>query len=1012
MVARMPLAALATALLLLACAVAPARAIYQDQAGQYEWLQQHVGRVSLAELSAAPRPRLFVASADGAVAALSVKDGSLLWRRVLSDGDAATRLVPGSDRLLTLTDGGRQLTAWDAATGAAFWAVEVPGAGQLSGPEAADMALYPQAPGTTPKKTARDMVVVAAKGVAKGYNVTDGIELWSTPVPRFQGAAALRLAKAEAAGTWGIALQPGASLLAVDHMGPSGDLAPPMSLSASGVQLSASQLLLTGSSVAALSADGTQLCAAEVQLGMGDARLSCTPLAALLPSGASAGGARLLRGSCSTHFALQTDGGAAVVQVSANGVPSLVTFVPGAAASGCFLGPSPALAPQVALSTPTGGGLKVQTVSAADGSVLEEAMVEGLAPTRLTGPTPVAAVFAARLSRGGDKAVSQLVVWDDDSLALVRGSSQQWVRHEELGSIKDLLFTDLPAPTPENEAHWLASQPGRGEALVAQLLALKVQANGLSSTWKLASPEEEARLERYRTVTSDKLRPTRDPDGFRKQLVVLTSRGKVLALHNGDGRVLWSLDFGPGEGTAKLAAPSKLALWRVPHDVQHDVEVVALAVGPLATQATVINAHTGALVTTHLVFAASPDVLPLPVPVHDGTADQHAYVLAPAGTGAAAKMLPDTPAANAAFQAARPAFSFWRVDREAGVVRGLGFTETGVVEERWSAQLAPPVPEGSSAPRQHILSVASHTPGEAVASPARVMGSGELKFKYLNPNALLVSVGEPAGSWGVAWAEGEAVAAPRLTVSLLDAVTGRVLFSQAHEDASGPVHAVLSENTATYHFWSTEAHRWQMASFELFDASPTTLQVTDLAFSETNSTSSSWDAPPLEAASQSFLCRLPVAGLAVTRSARGNTAKQIMLLTPAGQVYMLDRRFLDPRRPIVMPGQKPTPQQAAEGLPPYQPELPMGGPMFATLDHRVARLSGVAVEAAVLESTQLMAAHGLDLFYTRLTPSKSFDMVPDDFPYALLVLIVGGMITATVVLKMMTNRTAVKAKWQ
>jgi hypothetical protein len=51
--------------------------------------------------------------------------------------------------------------------------------------------------------------------------------------------------------------------------------------------------------------------------------------------------------------------------------------------------------------------------------------------------------------------------------------------------------------------------------------------------------------------------------------VVLTARGKLLALHNGDGRLLWSLDFGP------QAAPSKLALWRVPHDVQHGIQVGA-----------------------------------------------------------------------------------------------------------------------------------------------------------------------------------------------------------------------------------------------------------------------------------------------------------------------------------------------------------------------------------------------------------------------------------------------------
>ena len=42
-----------------------------------------------------------------------------------------------------------------------------------------------------------------------------------------------------------------------------------------------------------------------------------------------------------------------------------------------------------------------------------------------------------------------------------------------------------------------------------------------------------------------------------------------------------------------------------------------------------------------------------------------------------------------------------------------------------------------------------------------------------------------------------------------------------------------------------------------------------------------------------------------------------------------------------------------------------------------------------MESTALMFAYGLDLFYTRLSPSKTFDLLPDDFPYALLVSLQG-----------------------
>jgi hypothetical protein len=46
---------------------------------------------------------------------------------------------------------------------------------------------------------------------------------------------------------------------------------------------------------------------------------------------------------------------------------------------------------------------------------------------------------------------------------------------------------------------------------------------------------------------------------------------------------------------------------------------------------------------------------------------------------------------------------------------------------------------------------------------------------------------------------------------------------------------------------------------------------------------------------------------------------------------------------------------------------------------------GIVVSPAALESSCLMLAHGLDLMLTRVQPSKSFDLIPDDFPYGLLI---------------------------
>lgn len=55
------------------------------------------------------------------------------------------------------------------------------------------------------------------------------------------------------------------------------------------------------------------------------------------------------------------------------------------------------------------------------------------------------------------------------------------------------------------------------------------------------------------------------------------------------------------------------------------------------------------------------------------------------------------------------------------------------------------------------------------------------------------------------------------------------------------------------------------------------------------------------------------------------------------QVYMMDKRFLDPRRPKGTPSK----EDQAEMLMPFDPELPINPLMFASHRHTIARVSGV-----------------------------------------------------------------------
>jgi len=579
----------------------------------------------------------------------------------------------------------------------------------------------------------------------------------------------------------------------------------------------------------------------------------------------------------------------------------------------------------------------------------------------------------------------------DSSISDGDGSAAAWVRYEALASTVDFLYAELPAPTPENEAQWAAQQPTISEALQMQLVALKAQIG-------VATPPELAAVERYRALTSDRLRPTRDPDGFRRQLVVTTATGKVLALHTGDGRVLWSLDFGA------TAAPQRVASWRTPHDILHDALIAAFRPVGNDLIVTVINTHTGQVENEEMIKGGAvqgAEVLPLGTfYLEDIAADQHAYaIIIPGFSASEVVVVPRTEGARTAFAQQAQHLVRWRHVNGSSTISGIGFDSTGKERLLWTVDAAPKE-TGMS-----ILAIAARDPEESVYSAARPIPGGGIMLKHLSTSTLLVVAGQSCSS----------SQSSRLVASILDAMTGKVLFSQIHFEAAGPVHGIVSENWAAYHFWSVEMERWQVAVLDGYHPAPDDLSVLDLALNRpaaANATATTVSTTPPTFERQVFTTRLAVSTLGVTKTAHGTAAKMVLMGTTGGQVYMLDRRMLDPRRPLVPAGTKPTPAQLAEGLPPYHPELGVAGPMFATMDRRVARLNRIATAPAVLESASLMVAVGLDVFYSRLQPSRGFDMVPDDFPHALLVAMVGGMTVALVALKAVLQQRALKLKWE
>eukprot|EP00884_Botryococcus_braunii_P012430 jgi/Botrbrau1/21188/Bobra.0061s0079.1 len=228
------------------------------------------------------------------------------------------------------------------------------------------------------------------------------------------------------------------------------------------------------------------------------------------------------------------------------------------------------------------------------------------------------------------------------------------------------------------------------------------------------------------------------------------------------------------------------------------------------------------------------------------------------------------------------------------------------------------------------------------------------------------------------------------------------------QNARGPVRAVYVENWVVYSFYSLARGRYLVSVVEIYDSRAHHLSATEVLFGTPNQTMSSYDVVPLEVLSETFYFRAGVRLLAATVTAHGVTSKMVLMGLDAGQVYMMDKRLVDPRRPHGAP----TAEDKAEGLIPYAAELPVEYTGFATYDLTVARLSGVDVAPAELESSCLVLARGIDLTMTRVQPSRSFDSIPDDFPYGLLIAITVALVVIAAVLRSIDERTSVKRKWE
>lgn len=120
---------------------------------------------------------------------------------------------------------------------------------------------------------------------------------------------------------------------------------------------------------------------------------------------------------------------------------------------------------------------------------------------------------------------------------------------------------------------------------------------------------------------------------------------------------------------------------------------------------------------------------------------------------------------------------------------------------------------------------------------------------------------------------------------------------------------------------------------------------------------------------------------------------------------------MDPRRPVLNNGGKLSKDEQEEQLFPYGP-IPDEKKWFLSYDLEILGIKHIVSYPALLESTSLVYAYGLDTFFTYDSPSRQFDVLSEDFSKSQLLLTISALLIGIIITGPIVKRKQVSALWK
>jgi len=634
-----------------------------------------------------------------------------------------------------------------------------------------------------------------------------------------------------------------------------------------------------------------------------------------------------------------------------------------------------------------------------------------------------------------------------------------WKQEEHLGSINDLLILD-------RTHHSLSAAQTLDAALPDFTSRLSLQVSAISSfisqsVQHLIGEGDDTNAASQRDIQF----------GFSKLAVALSSKGHaVYGLDVSSGsqnRVLWTLAL-PKSDKHALVHSTATTLHHANNDevlIVNDGRWMCLN----ANSGTVLSR--GLLppregLVQMVPFRPTSDA----AAVSEGGCHQHAVLLYEDGS---VNTLPSDATVEKSLQkiihAANNGYYLHALDKHKGLLTSTEVTSTSTSTSttRSTGNLGFSTQEVGQlqfSPQERVVSIHYPNPDEIVQTPVTILGDDSLLLKYLNPhlavvvteltdearkeyeqendseNGFVSLLSKNTDTMTVQTTEqntndnsqkqkrkpmgatkpGEDIppttepSIPTLFINVIDTVSAKLLYRISHTNVAPlgdttKIPVSISENWILYSYPNHKTRRSDVVALTLHEGMIDKHGITAFSRLDQETTFSSFTSPKPIVLHKVYTIGKTVTALGVTQTARGITQKNFVFgLGGSGMIVTVDRRMLDPRRPTG----EPKATEKLEGLMKYHPLIPIIPSNIPSYHQNVESSTQIVSTAAYIESQSMVLAYGgPDIFFVRLAPSKSFDLLPESFNKGLLSVVVFALIGIWMYVNHLGKQKAIRIHW-